>query len=91
MISLLKCIACAKEYPLSDVRFTCTCGNLLDVIHDLGALKKQFGISRQYYSAKRATIQGQPTGGVWHFKELVLPSLADTDVISKQEGGTRLY
>jgi len=91
MISLLKCIACGKEYPLSDVRFTCDCGSLLDVIHDLDAIKKQFGISRQYYTAKRAAIQGQPSGGVWHFKELVLPTLGDGDVISKQEGNTRLY
>jgi threonine synthase len=91
MISLLKCIACGKEYPLSDVRFTCDCGSLLDVLHDLDAIKKQFGISRQYYTVKRAAIQGQPSGGVWHFKELVLPSLSDDDVISKQEGNTRLY
>ncbi len=91
MISLLKCIACGKEYPLTDVRFTCDCGHLLDVLHDLDAVKSQYGISRDYYTRKRARIQGQPTGGVWHFKELVLPSLADEDVISKQEGNTRLY
>lgn len=91
MISLLQCIRCGKEYPLSDVRFTCDCGCLLDVLHDLDAIKNQFGISQQYYSTKRASIQGQPTGGVWHFKELVLPSLNDNHVISKQEGNTRLY
>ncbi len=91
MISLLQCIACGKKYSLSDVRFTCDCGSLLDVLHDLDALKKQFGISQAYYSTKRAKIQGQPTGGVWHFKELVLPSIGDEDVISKQEGNTRLY
>jgi threonine synthase len=91
MISLLQCIACGKEYPLTDVRFMCDCGNLLDVMHDLAAVKQQFGISQHYYNTKRAKIQGQPTGGVWHFKELVLPSLGDDDVISKQEGNTRLY
>jgi len=91
MTSLLKCIACGREYPLADVRFTCDCGSLLDVLHDLDAVKRQYGISREYYTQKRARIQGQPTGGVWHFKELVHPSLADEDVISKQEGNTRLY
>ncbi|HLP14854.1 MAG TPA: threonine synthase [Bacteroidota bacterium] len=91
MISLLQCISCHKEYPLDEVRFTCSCGSLLDVVHDLSSIKKQVALSKHYFSEKRARIQGQPSGGVWHFKELVLPSLPDADVISKQEGNTRLY
>ncbi|MGE5313056.1 MAG: threonine synthase [Acidobacteriota bacterium] len=92
MISLLKCIECGTEYALDEVRFTCSaCNGLLDVVHDLALLKQRHSLSTSYYSAKRARIQGQPSGGVWHFKELVLPSLDDAQVVSKQEGMTRLY
>jgi len=91
MKSILKSIATGKEYPLDEIRFTSDNGELLDVIHDLEAIKKQFGISREYYFNKRGKINGQPSGGVWHFKELVMPSLAESEVVSKQEGNTRLY
>ncbi len=89
--SHLKCISCGKEFPLTDVRFTCTCGNLLDVEHDLSALKKKFRLSKKYFDRKSSVINGQPSGGVWHFRELVLPSVSDREIVSKQEGNTRLY
>ena len=90
-ISLLKCISCGKEFPLTDVRFTCTCGNLLDVEHDLSLLKKKFRLSKKYFDNTQSVINGQPSGGVWHFRELVLPSVSDKEIVSKQEGNTRLY
>jgi len=89
--SILKCISCGKEFPLTDVRFTCTCGNLLDVEHDLSALKKKFRLSKKYFDGKSSVINGQPSSGVWHFRELVLPSVSDKEIVSKQEGNTRLY
>jgi len=91
MISILKSIATGKEFPLNDIRFTTDDGELLDVIHDFDAIKKQHNISREYFSTKRAQINGQPSGGVWHFKELVMPMLPESEVVSKQEGNTRLY
>ena len=91
MNSLLKSIDTGKEYPLNDVRFTAENGELLDVVHDLDALKKKHGLSKEYFSTKRAEINGQPSGGVWHFKELVLPEMPESSVVSKQEGNTRLY
>lgn len=91
MKSILKSISSGKEYPLNEVRFTSDNGELLDVIHDLEAIKREFGISREYYSGKRAKVNGQPSGGVWHFKELVMPGLAESEIVSKQEGNTRLY
>ena len=91
MKSILKSITSGKEYPLDEIRFTSENGELLDVIHDLESIKKQFSISRDYFSAKRGAINGQPCGGVWHFKELVLPEIAESEIVSKQEGNTRLY
>jgi threonine synthase len=89
--SILKCISCGHEFPLTDVRFMCTCENLLDVEHDLSALKKKFHLSKRYFDGKHSAINGQPSGGVWHFRELVLPSVSDKEIVSKQEGNTRLY
>ena len=90
-LSILKCISCGKEYAVTDIRFTCTCGHLLDVSHDLRAIKKKFHLSKKYFDGKRGTINGQPTGGVWHFNELVLPSAKEKEIVSKQEGNTRLH
>ena len=91
MKSILKSITTGTEYPLNEVRFTSDNGELLDVIHDFDAIRKQYSISREYFSTKRSTINGQPSGGVWHFKELVLPTIAESEIVSKQEGNTRLY
>jgi threonine synthase len=90
-LSILKCISCGKEYALTDVRFSCTCGHLLDVVHDLRDLKKKFRLSKKYFDVKRGTVHGQPSGGVWHFLELVLPSVKEKEIVSKQEGNTRLH
>jgi threonine synthase len=89
--SLLKCIACGKEFPLNEVRFTCSCGDLLDVVHDLPSLKTKFKLSKKYFETKRRATGSQPSSGVWHFKEIVLPAASEKEVISKQEGNTRLH
>jgi threonine synthase len=90
-LSLLKCVVCGKEFPLSEIRFTCTCGNLLDVVHDLDELKRHFSLSRKFFEERQLTFNAQPAGGVWRFKELVLPAIAEEKIISKQEGKTHLY
>ncbi|MFZ4620678.1 MAG: threonine synthase [Bacteroidota bacterium] len=91
MNSILKSITSGKEYPLNEVRFTSDNGELLDVIHDFDSIKKQGNISREHLSTKHSSLNGQPSGGVWHFKDLVLPDLPEQNVVSKQEGNTRLY
>jgi threonine synthase len=89
--STLKCIACGKEFPLNEIRFTCSCGNLLDVVHDLSGLKKKFKLSKKFFDLKQRGSSPRPAGGVWHFKEIVLPSALEKDIVSKQEGNTRLH
>jgi threonine synthase len=91
MKSILKSISSGKEYPLDEVRFTADNGELLDVIHDFDALKKKYPLTREYFLSKRVSINGQPSGGVWHFKEMVLPDITESEIVSKQEGNTRLY
>jgi threonine synthase len=91
MNSILKSITSGKEYPLNEVRFTSDNGELLDVIHDFDALKKHRNITRDHFATTRSQIIGQPSGGVWHFKDIVLPDIPEQEVVSKQEGNTRLY
>ncbi|HTX19759.1 MAG TPA: threonine synthase [Bacteroidota bacterium] len=89
--SILQCISCGKSYPLEEVRFSCSCGNLLDVSHDLAALKKRYKLSRRYFDTKRREVGARPFSGVWLFKEIVLPAAPENSLVSKQEGNTRLH
>ena len=91
MKSILKSISSGTEYSLDEIRFTSDDGELLDVVHDFDFLKKKYSLSKEYYSSRNNVLNGQPGGGVWRFKELVLPDLAETEIVSKQEGNTRLY
>lgn len=90
-LSILQSISSKKTYPLDEIRFTSDNGELLDVVHDLERIKKQYGISREYFLKTRTLDDDQPSGGVWHFKELVLPEMHDNQIVSKQEGNTRLH
>ncbi|MCX6137577.1 MAG: threonine synthase [Ignavibacteriales bacterium] len=89
--SCLRCIECGREYLLSDIRFTCTCGNLLDVSHDWQSVRASFDLSREQFGEHSAMLNGQPAGGVWRFRNMVLPGFPDEAIVSKQEGNTRLY
>lgn len=91
MSSILKAVHSGTEYPIDQVRFTSDAGELLDVAHDLDELRSRYKISREYFQKKRSIINDQPSGGVWHFKELVMPDLHDDHIVSKMEGNTRLY
>ncbi len=90
-LSLLRCISCGKEYPLTEIRFACTCGSLLDVIHDLPEIKKRFRLAVNAFDPLRTFSDSRPAGGVWRFRELVLPDVRDEEIVSKQEGTTRLH
>ena len=91
MRSILKSITTGTEYPLDEIRFTSDNGELLDVVHDIDSLKEQFTLTKEYFTSRNDRVNGQPGGGVWRFKELVMPELAESEIVSKQEGNTRLY
>ncbi len=90
MQSVLKCIDCGAEYPIDRLVYTCTtCGGLLDVIHDLEALRGW--ISRELFDARLGSLEAPYRSGVWRFKELVYPDLPDHQIVSRPEGNTNLY
>jgi threonine synthase len=84
----LVCVDCGASHPALEVRYRCTCGGTLDVVHDLAALKGRidFGLfDRRLASKARAD-----RSGVWRFRELILP-LPPEEIVTKPEGNTNLY
>lgn len=90
MLSVLKCMDCSREYALSAPVYTCEhCGGLLDVAHDLDALRQT--ISRALFDSRLGTLQAPFNSGVWRYKELVYPDIDLEYIVSRPEGNTNLY
>ncbi len=90
MDSILQCMRCRKTYPIDQVIYACeSCGGLLDVTHDLDALKRT--ITRATFDSRLGTLDAPYNSGVWRYKELIAPYLRDDQIISRPEGNTNLY
>ncbi|MBN1963636.1 MAG: threonine synthase [Anaerolineae bacterium] len=90
MLSLLKCMDCGAEYPADQVMYTCpACGGLIDVQHDLETLRDH--VSRDLFDARLGTWELPYRSGVWRYKELIGPDVADAHIVSRPEGNTNLY
>jgi len=91
--SVFRCIAgCTGDYPLDEVIYKCPkCGDLLEVVHDIEALKARSAASWIKLFDERYQRTTWPYGsGVWGKKEWVQPHVADDNVVSMMEGGTNL-
>ncbi len=89
-----RCIAgCHGTYPLDQVIYNCpSCGQLLEVHHDLDALRDRSGSSWIKLFDQRWMTRDWPYGsGVWGKKEWVQPMLREENVVSTAEGGTNLF
>ncbi|HDN79129.1 MAG TPA: threonine synthase [Chloroflexi bacterium] len=89
----VQCINCGAAYPPSEIRYTCECGGLLEVEHDLGKLRSQ--VSRELFDSRNSSFairhsQIANCSGVWRYRELVLP-VPEESIISRPEGNTALY
>ncbi len=73
--------------------YTCpTCGGLLEVSHDIEALRKRSGPAWTKLFDERYRLNRWPYGsGVWGKREWVMPSVADDEIVSMYEGGTNLF
>ncbi|MBS3763364.1 MAG: threonine synthase [Planctomycetes bacterium] len=89
----LRCFAgCDEQYGCDEVVYRCKkCNSLLEVQHDLGALKQRSAPEWKELFGKR---WGDPSGplssGVWGKKEWVCPEVGDDNIVSLQEGKTAL-
>ncbi len=81
---------CGEQYPIDQIIYTCRrCSGLLDVQHDLDALRRR--ISREYFDQRVGTADLPYRSGVWRYKELIYPSIPDDLIITRPEGNTNLY
>ncbi len=78
---------CSVQYPLDQVVYRCgTCGGLLEVRHDVDALKET---SPEDWRSRLDSRLGRQSG-VWSKKEMVLPELRDENIVSLGEGNSPL-
>jgi threonine synthase len=84
---------CGTTYPLNSVVYQCKrCGSLLEVQHDLKALKRRSAAGWKKLFANRYMGNEWPYGsGVWGKKEWILPNIKADNVVSLLEGGTNLF
>ncbi len=88
-----RCIAgCHGTHPLFTPLYRCpTCGDLLEVAHDLEALKDRSAGAWMRLFDERYKRTTWPYGSaVWGKKEWVCPDIRDDQVVSMDEGGTNL-
>ena len=81
------------QWSVEDVVYRCpTCGGLLEVAHDLNALRARSPSAWMKLFDDRYKRTAWPYGsGVWGKKEWVAPQLDDSNVVSLDEGGTNLF
>jgi threonine synthase len=84
---------CPGQYSVYDVIYTCpTCGGLLEVHHDVDALKQRSAAAWISLLTRRVGTNQWPYGsGVWNMKEWVIPDLDDENVVSMYEGNSNLF
>jgi threonine synthase len=81
------------QWSLEDVVYRCpTCDGLLEVAHDLNALRARSPSAWMKLFDERYKRTAWPYGsGVWGKKEWVAPQLDDDNIVSLDEGGTNLF
>ena len=84
-LSVFKCINCSQEYDITEKRYRCNCGDLLEVIHDLN-----HSISNPLKWKEKLNHDMNKTA-FHRYKDIVFPSLPNNKIISLQEGDTPLY
>lgn len=88
-----RCLAgCPGRYPLTQAIYRCpACGGLLDVAHDIDALRDRSPAAwRELFEARYRRGPWPLGSGVWGKREWVAPDVPDEAVVSMDEGGTSL-
>jgi len=89
-----ECVAgCGVRYALDEIVYQCErCGGLLEVQHDIEALRQRSPDEWKALFDARYLRNEYPYGsGVWGKKEIVNPSIANENIVSMYEGGTNLF
>src|SRR5215467_8338622 len=89
-----QCIkGCTGQYSLLDIIYRCPkCGDLLEVRHDIEALKSRAASAWIKLFDERTRQNDYPYGsGIWAKKEWVVPFIDNENVVSTFEGNTNLF
>lgn len=80
-------------YPIDEIVYHCkSCGGLLEVTHDLEALRAHPpNYWRRLFDDRYMRTTWPYGSGVWGKKEWVLPDVDNDNVVSMFEGGTNLF
>jgi threonine synthase len=92
--SWLECTrGCGRRYAIYEVIYHCEeCGGLLDVEHDMDALKNRTATEWKELFDNRTRSNEWPYGsGVWGKKEWVSPELDNENIVSMYEGHTNCF
>src|SRR6185503_20044737 len=78
---------CGVRYRLDQIVYRCeSCGGLLEVRHDVAALKQRSAAEwKGLFDSRRGS-----SSGVWAWKEVVLPELDPSSIVSLGEGNSPL-
>jgi threonine synthase len=89
-----QCIAgCPGRWSLLEVRYRCpTCGELLEVAHDLDALRAAHDGAgwRALFDQRWRGPAWPDASGVWGKREVVAPHVRPEHIVSAAEGGSAL-
>jgi threonine synthase len=83
MSEWLQCIDCGRRYDVMEIRYTCDCGDLLNVARDTMP-------DRDLFDSRRTSRRTVDQSGVWRFREAVL-DIAESEIVTHPEGATRMY
>jgi len=89
-----ECInGCPNRFSLFEVIYRCpSCGDLLDVAHDVPALRRRSAAAWMQLFDDRYRRNTFPYGsGVWGKKEWVVPFIENENIVSTYEGCTNLF
>ena len=89
----LRCFAgCDVSFALTEPVYQCPrCGGLLDVVHDLEALRRHGASAWKELFAKRHRDTSELwASGVWSHREWVSPELPESLIVTMGEGKTQL-
>ena len=93
--AVFQCIdpGCGNTHGLNEVVYRCgRCDNLLEVRHDVQALRERSAVSwMRLFDDRYKTGQWPYGSAIWGKKEWVLPNIDNENIVSMYEGGTNLF
>jgi threonine synthase len=92
--SWYECVrGCGRRYSIYEVIYRCEdCGGLLDVVHDIEALKDRSPAQwKDLFDGRIRTNEWPYGSGVWGKKEWICPQVDDENVVSMYEGHSNSF